>query len=333
MLDHVGRRGAEGHHPPAPPGVGTVRRRHQQSGAALLPVGRRQDRQVPRRKAPPGVLGARRARHSRAVRERALHFPAHPRAARVSPGGSRTRANEDDASGVRDRVRLLPAHAAHALARDESDRALVLRGPGQRDDRLRGSSRPGYRGGNQLRAAHPRSGARGVRSRRRVHRRSGGRPRHARSGRAVPAVHVALRVPVAASPGQRAASARRVGRASRTAYGGRAAPGRGAPEGGGASARSRALHDDHSRRSDAAPRPQRDGACGARARGEGRTSAGRVAAGAARGCGRAGLVRRSGRRECRDRAQVRRLSDARTRGGGAARRAGVVRSPGGPALP
>ncbi len=40
-----------------------------------------------------------------------------------------------------------------------------------------------------------------------VHRRAGGRPGDSRSGRAVSPVHVAIRVPVAASPGQRAPAA------------------------------------------------------------------------------------------------------------------------------
>src|SRR5438046_3188885 len=84
-----GRRGSEGNHPATPEGIGAVRRCHQWSRAALLPVRRRQDREVPSGEAPPDLPRARGPRHDRAVRKRALHFPARPSAARVPARGPR----------------------------------------------------------------------------------------------------------------------------------------------------------------------------------------------------------------------------------------------------
>src|SRR5213076_78636 len=52
---HVGGGRSEGDHPRASPGIGPVRRGDQRTGAAVLPIRRRQDREVPRRQAPPGV--------------------------------------------------------------------------------------------------------------------------------------------------------------------------------------------------------------------------------------------------------------------------------------
>src|SRR5438132_8361884 len=55
LLDYVGGGRSEGDHPRASPGIGPVRRGDQRTRAAVLPIRRRQDREVPRRQAPPGV--------------------------------------------------------------------------------------------------------------------------------------------------------------------------------------------------------------------------------------------------------------------------------------
>src|SRR6266511_3025050 len=104
------------------------------------------------------------------------------------------RAREDDAPGLCDRVRLLPAHPAHALARGEGSRAPVLRWADQRHDRLRGSGRPRRRGGDQRCSAYSGQRAGGPRPGRRLHRGARGRPGHPGRGRAVSAVHLAVGV-------------------------------------------------------------------------------------------------------------------------------------------
>src|SRR2546426_557000 len=76
----------------------------QPTGAALLSIGGGQDREVPRRQAPPGVPRTRRTRHTRAVRERAVHFPARPGAARVPARRAGSRARNDDPAGLCHRV-------------------------------------------------------------------------------------------------------------------------------------------------------------------------------------------------------------------------------------
>src|SRR5206468_2026288 len=50
LLDYVGGGRSEGDHPRASPGIGPVRRGDQRTRAAVLPIRRRQDREVPRRK-------------------------------------------------------------------------------------------------------------------------------------------------------------------------------------------------------------------------------------------------------------------------------------------
>src|SRR2546426_12169938 len=64
LLDYVGGGRSEGDHPRASPGIGPVRRGDQRTRAAILPIRRRQDREVPRRQAPPGVPRTRRDRKS-----------------------------------------------------------------------------------------------------------------------------------------------------------------------------------------------------------------------------------------------------------------------------
>ena len=72
--------------------VGDVRRRDRVARPALLPVGRGQDRQVPRRRAAPALPRARGARHARAVRERAVDVAAGAGAARGAAHRARARA-------------------------------------------------------------------------------------------------------------------------------------------------------------------------------------------------------------------------------------------------
>src|SRR2546426_496256 len=235
MLDHVGRGRSEGDHPRASQGIGAVRRGDQRTGTALLSLRRRQDREVPRRQAAPGVPRTRRARHPGAVRERAVHFPARPGPARVPTRRAGSRAGEDDPARLCHRVRLLSPHPAHAVARDEGGRAPVLCWANQRNDGIRGSGRPGCRGRDQRGAPDPRRGAGDPGPRRCVHWRPRGRPRDPWRGRAVPAVHIALRVPAAAPAGQRAAAAGAARRAPGAAqYGGAAGGG-----GGGRGSRGR----------------------------------------------------------------------------------------------
>src|SRR6266849_1559887 len=120
--------------------------------------------------APPDLPRAGGARHHRAVRERLVDFPARRRAARVPARRPWARARPDDAAGLRDRVRLLSAHSAHALARGEERRASLLCRSDQRDDGLRGGSGPRRRGRHQRGAPDSRHRAGGPRTRRRVRR-------------------------------------------------------------------------------------------------------------------------------------------------------------------
>ena len=96
----------------APRGVGAVWRGDQWSRAEVLPVDRRQDRQVPRRGAAPGLSGAGRAGHDGDVRQRPLDFAAACGPARVPANDPRPRAGADDSSGLRHRVRLFPSDPA-----------------------------------------------------------------------------------------------------------------------------------------------------------------------------------------------------------------------------
>src|SRR5207237_384846 len=124
---------------------------------------------------------------------RVVHFPARAGAARISPGRAGARAGAHDPPGLRHRVRLLSAHSAHPLARDEGGGAAVFRRADQWYDWVRGGRRPGCGGGNQCGASAARPGARAVGAGRRVHRRPGGRSGDSRRRRAVPGVCLALR--------------------------------------------------------------------------------------------------------------------------------------------
>ncbi len=92
VLDHVPGRGRESESSRRTSAVGDVRRGDRVAGAALLPVGRGQDRQVPGGGAASDLSRARGARHDRAVRERALDVAAGAGAARDAaqrcPGSS-----------------------------------------------------------------------------------------------------------------------------------------------------------------------------------------------------------------------------------------------------
>ena len=136
LLDHLGWPSSEGDHSAPPEGVGAVRWGDQWTRSALLSVGRGQGREVPRRKPTSSVPGARGVGHRRALRERPVHFPACRRPARIPACRAGTRARTHDPARVRDRVRLLPTHTAHSLARGEGPRAPVLRGTDQRHHRL-----------------------------------------------------------------------------------------------------------------------------------------------------------------------------------------------------
>ena len=125
-----------------------------------------------------------------------------------------------------------PPAAASSLARvAQHSRAL--------SGRVRSTARPGTRrrrpgrpGRDQCRRACEGAGAGGSLPRRRLYRRPGGRSGEPRSGRAVPTVHVAVRVPSAPASGQCATPAVSSGSTSRTARERREAS-RGTAAGGG----------------------------------------------------------------------------------------------------
>ena len=80
-------------------GVGAVRWGHQRTGAQVLPVDRRQDRQVSGRRTPSGISGAGGVGYYRDVREWPLHVPPAIRATRFSQDGVRARAGSNDSPG------------------------------------------------------------------------------------------------------------------------------------------------------------------------------------------------------------------------------------------
>ena len=125
---------------------------------------------------------------------------------------ARLRARRDDASRLRDRVRLLLPTRPARLARDEAARRALLRRPDQRHDRLRGGGGAGPARRHQRGAARVRTRALVAAARRGLPRRDGGRPHHPRRDGAVSHVHQPRRAPAAAARGQR----RRAPHAGRT---------------------------------------------------------------------------------------------------------------------
>src|SRR6266700_3865062 len=173
---------------------------------------------------------------------------------------------------------------------------------------LRGGSSSGPGGWAERGATHPRPGTGDSRPGGRVRRRAGGRPGDARGGRALPSVHLPVRVPAAVTPGQRAAEAGAARGAARVADAGRAARGGAAAAGRGGAAGLRPLYDDQPGGGGNCARRERDPPVRAGASGERRTAPGGVAERAARGGSRSSDLRGRHRGERGDRAQVRRVS-------------------------
>ena len=101
-------------------------------------------------------------------------------AARAAAFDSGARAGAHDARRIRDRVRLLPAHAARRHAAGQSAWRIVFRGADQRDHRLRGGGGAGCRCRNERCAGCPERTAGDLRARELIYRRARGRSRDAR---------------------------------------------------------------------------------------------------------------------------------------------------------
>ena len=149
-LDHAGD---APHHPRERPPLAHVQRADSIHRAALLPLDRRQDRQVPRQDHAPALPRARGPEHARDLRQRHEHVAAGRSAAGDPEVDSRPRKRRDAAPRLRHRVRLHRSHGTRAHARDQEDRRPLSRRPDQRHQRLRRGRLPGPDGRHQCGAA------------------------------------------------------------------------------------------------------------------------------------------------------------------------------------
>ena len=119
LLHRVDHAGDASHHPRERASLAHVQRADSVDRAALLPVDRRQDRQVSRQGNAPALPRARRPEHARNLRQRHEHVAAGRRAAGDPEVDSRPRERRDAAPRLRHRVRLDRSHrtAAHVWRR------------------------------------------------------------------------------------------------------------------------------------------------------------------------------------------------------------------------
>ena len=143
LLDHIPRGRREADHQGQHRKVRDVRRRDLFARPAILPFGRRQDRQVSGSGATPALSGAGRPRYDRAIRQRLIDFPAGTRTARDSTIGAWSLRCENESCWLRDRVRLLPTDSARRIATSQSGTWPLLRRTNQRYYRLRRGRRSG----------------------------------------------------------------------------------------------------------------------------------------------------------------------------------------------
>ena len=129
-----------------------VQRADPVHGAALLPLGRDQDRPLCRQAAAPDLPRARGTPDPRSLRQRPLDQPAPRRPGRDGPAGAGPRNTPDPPLRIRHRVRLRPARATEALAGNQARGRAVLGRADQRDHGLRGGGRPRAAGRRQRRA-------------------------------------------------------------------------------------------------------------------------------------------------------------------------------------